>query len=146
MVRRWSLSAADPSQLLWGGGGFAWGLAVSADGQLVASSGEGGGARVWDLGANPPRRQTFRLFPYHLRVDGIALGPEGRYLATGNPDGTIHVFRLAPPGRKVTELPHADDLKPRLIPKEALPWTEANLPHGKVLAPDLSKAQDTVSR
>jgi hypothetical protein len=28
-------------------------------------------------------------------MHGIALTPEGRYLATANPDGTVHVLRLA---------------------------------------------------
>ena len=29
---------------------------------------------------------------------GLALTPEGRNLITGNPDGTLYVLRLAPPG------------------------------------------------
>jgi WD40 repeat protein len=140
-VHRWSLASAELRQTLWGGGGFAWGLAVSGDGRLLASSGDGGVARVWDLGADPPRRQTFRLFPYEVRVDAVAISPEGRYLATGNPDGTIHLFRLAPPGRKRAELPRADDRDPPPIPKGASAWTEANLRAGKVSAPDLSKAR-----
>ena len=31
-------------------------------------------------------------------LHGIALSPEGRYLAVCNPDGTVYVLRLAKPG------------------------------------------------
>ena len=29
-------------------------------------------------------------------VHGVALTPEGRYLITANPDGTVYVIRLGP--------------------------------------------------
>ena len=32
-------------------------------------------------------------------IDAVAFSPDGRYLAAGNPDGTIYLFRLAPPGK-----------------------------------------------
>jgi hypothetical protein len=40
--------------------------------------------------------KVFALFPPGSGwVHGIAFTPEGRYLATANPDGTAYVLRLA---------------------------------------------------
>jgi hypothetical protein len=40
---------------------------------------------------------------------GVALSPEGRHLAVCNPNGTVHVLRLAKPG-EVYQVP-ADENK-----------------------------------
>jgi hypothetical protein len=32
----------------------------------------------------------------------LSLTPEGRHVVTANPDGTISVLRLAPPGKEPT--------------------------------------------
>jgi WD40 repeat protein len=63
--------------------------------------------RLWDLAPTPPLRQTFRLFPSGNRVAGVAFGPEGRHLATANPDGSVYLFRLAPAG-PLAGLPRPD--------------------------------------
>ena len=62
--------------------------------------------RLWDLTCTPPRSREIRLFPpgTHL-LHGIAMTPEGRYLATANPDGTVYVLRLARQG----EVPRLGD-------------------------------------
>jgi hypothetical protein len=42
---------------------------------------------------------VLRLYPPGTRwLLGVALTPEGRYLATANPDGTVYVLRLAKQG------------------------------------------------
>jgi eukaryotic-like serine/threonine-protein kinase len=74
-------------------------VAVRGDGRMVAASGYDGTARLWDLDAKPPRRKDFVLYPKLNWVAGLALSPDGRYLATGNPDGTIYVLRLATLGK-----------------------------------------------
>jgi WD40 repeat protein/serine/threonine protein kinase len=79
-----------------GGGPVAW----RADGRLLAScGGEDGTVLLWDMTAAPPRCKVLRLFPSGTRwLASVALTPEGRYLATANPDGTVYVLRLAKPG------------------------------------------------
>jgi WD40 repeat protein len=77
------------------------GLAWRGDGQLLASAGsKDGTARLWDFSNGPVRSREFRLTESgaagHLHA--VAFTPEGRYLATANPDGTVYVLRLAEPG------------------------------------------------
>ena len=68
--------------------------------QLARSCGDSDGTvRLWDPTANPPRSKVINVLPVNSSwLHDIALTPEGRYLATANPDGTIFVLRLAQPG------------------------------------------------
>jgi WD40 repeat protein/serine/threonine protein kinase len=95
-IRIWDPTTRLVKQTLEGGGPVAW----RADGRLLAScEGDGGIVRLWDMTAAPPRCKVLRLFPPGTRwLAGVALTPEGRYLATANPDGTVYVLRLARPG------------------------------------------------
>jgi hypothetical protein len=43
-------------------------------------------------------------------IHGLALSPEGRYLATANPNGTVYVLPLAEP-ESVYQVPPAADPK-----------------------------------
>jgi WD40 repeat protein len=70
-------------------------LALRADRRLIATSGAGGVFELCDWQARTPTRQTYRLFPYDSWIPDAAFGPEGRYLATANPDGTVYLFRFA---------------------------------------------------
>jgi len=51
--------------------------------------------RLFDLMAAPPRQRIVRLYPRGGWIPGVAFSPEGRCLATANPDGTVYVLRLA---------------------------------------------------
>ena len=70
-------------------------LALRADGHALAALDRNGRLGLWDV------RQTAWLKSWHVpATDGpffgaAALSPEGRYLATGNRDGTIYLLRLA---------------------------------------------------
>src|SRR5262249_25718583 len=58
-----------------------------------------GTVRLWDMTSTPPRCKVLRPLPtQNPWLDRVALTPEGRHLAVGNPDGTVHVLRLARPG------------------------------------------------
>jgi WD40 repeat protein len=48
-----------------------------------------GGAWLWKLGRDKP----VRPFPYDGALLSIAVNPNGEYLASGNLDGSVHLFR-----------------------------------------------------
>lgn len=48
-----------------------------------------GGAWLWKLGSDKP----LRPFPYDGALLSIAVHPNGEYLASGNLDGSVHLFR-----------------------------------------------------
>ena len=76
--------------------GGAW----RADGQMMAVCGANDGTlRLWRTDGKPERDRVIRLFPPKTEwLHGLALSPEGRHLATANPDGTVTILRLAKPG------------------------------------------------
>ncbi len=79
--------------------GAAYTAAVGrADGQLLAAcSAFEGAVRLWTSDGLPERHRAIRLYPQGVEwLHGLAMSPEGRYLATANPDGTIIVLRLTP--------------------------------------------------
>ena len=48
-----------------------------------------GGSWLWKLGSDKP----VRAFPYDGALLAIAVSPSGEYLASGNLDGSVHLFR-----------------------------------------------------
>jgi WD40 repeat protein len=81
-----------------------------ADGRLITAGDTDGTVRLWDLSGDQPRSRALAVIPPKVPwLHGIALSPEGRHLAVCNPNGTVYVLRLAPPGQ-VFEVP-ADGAK-----------------------------------
>src|SRR5262249_54533631 len=99
-IRMWDPTTRQMKQTLEGHEGEVCVVAWRADGRLLASPGGADGTvRLWDVTPAPPRCQVLRLFPHGTRyLLSAALTPEGRYLATANPDGTVYVLRLAKQG------------------------------------------------
>jgi WD40 repeat protein len=76
-------------------------LCWRADGHmLVADDYRHGKVRLWNLNADSPRFQAISLFAPggNGGIHGLAMTPEGRYVTTANPGGTVYVLRLAEPG------------------------------------------------
>jgi WD40 repeat protein len=96
VVRIWDLATCQEKQDLLGHTGNVVSCAVRADGGLLATVGEADGTlRLWQLDEPRTPCREVRLFPPKTRyLHGVALTPEGRYVATANPEGTIYVLRL----------------------------------------------------
>jgi WD40 repeat protein len=71
-----------------------------ADGRLLITAGSiDGTVRLWDLSGDRPRSKALAVIPRNVPwLYGVALSPEGRHVAVCNPNGTVYVLRLAPPG------------------------------------------------
>jgi WD40 repeat protein len=92
-VRLWSEDGGEQQKLDLLGDLSA--LAVAPDGKTVAAVGVSGAVCLWDPAARPARRQFTLLFAPGHRIAGVAFSPDGRHLATGNPDGSVYILRLS---------------------------------------------------
>ena len=98
---------------LQGHTGGVWGVALSADGRLLASGGLDGTVRLWELfaglvpaagsspsadsqdsAASPPSgwRPLSTLEGHTAGVRGVTLSADGRLLASGSEDGTVRLW------------------------------------------------------
>jgi WD40 repeat protein len=103
-IRLWDLATGLEKKQLAGHKTSVLALQWDPAGRWLASCGDSDGTvRLWDPAANPPRSKVINVLPVNSSwLHDIALTPEGRYLATANPDGTIFVLRLAQPGHTLS--------------------------------------------
>jgi WD40 repeat protein len=104
-IKLWDLATGKLQNTLKGHVNSVDSVVWRADGRLLASGGAlDGTIRLWDPGGTTRQTKALTLFPPNTWMHGIALSPEGRYLATTNTDGTVYVLRLALRG-DVYEIP-----------------------------------------
>jgi WD40 repeat protein len=96
----WDLATRQQPRRLSGHGGEVLSGAWRADGRVLITAGSTDGTvRLWDLSGDRPRSKALAVIPPNVQwLHGIALSPEGRHLAVCNPNGTVHVLRLAQAG------------------------------------------------
>ena len=94
-VRLWDLSGPNPAEraVLRGHLGIVRLVQFNPDGQSVLSVCDGGRVILWDVPTGTKQREW--LLP-RSKVYSVAFTQDGRYLATGNSDGSVFLFRLYP--------------------------------------------------
>ena len=98
-VRLWDLATLTEKKCLTGHTGSVVTGVWRADGGLLVTCGATDcTVRLWDMTGSAPHDQAMRILYAGPFLHCAALTPEGRFLATANPDGTIYIFRLAEPG------------------------------------------------
>lgn len=96
--------AQEPTVLEHGGGGI-WTVAFSpVDASLVASAGEDGTIKLWNLQANTGAT----LATHDDSINSIAFSPDGQLLASGSDDFTVKVWSV-PTKQIVATLEHVVD-------------------------------------
>jgi WD40 repeat protein len=70
------------------------GLAFCPSAPLLATCGEDGTVRLWDLSDGNPRGRTVGPGPFGGPVRSVAFTPDGRYLVTANSNGMVYLLRV----------------------------------------------------
>jgi cytochrome c len=90
----WRKGQAKPADVLLGHSAPVVQLAVSPDGQSLASASWDGTLRLWPLAGGAPRT----LEGHRQNVNGVAFTPDGRALVSVGYDATLRIWSLAAPG------------------------------------------------
>jgi WD40 repeat protein/DNA-binding SARP family transcriptional activator len=85
----WDVEQAAAGETLEGHAGQITGLTITRDGRTLYTTALDGQLIVWDLGGAGRLGRPFRLGPDNGGELRYALSPDGRILASGNPDGTV---------------------------------------------------------
>ncbi|MGV3606580.1 MAG: protein kinase domain-containing protein [Planctomycetaceae bacterium] len=88
-IRIWDLTTGEP-ELIRSRYSF---FSLATNGQLFATCGRERSVRLWNL-AGPERKSTVLSSLIAEAPHRVVFSPEGRYIASANLDGTIHLYRL----------------------------------------------------
>jgi WD40 repeat protein/serine/threonine protein kinase len=92
----WDLESMQ--ETTWQGhGGHIHGLAFSPTMPVLATSGEDGTVKLWNLTLKEPQPRTIGPGPFGGPVRSVAFTPDGRYLATANANGMVYLLRMEEP-------------------------------------------------
>lgn len=121
VVRLWSLKDKDFVSLQ-GHTHNVQSVSLRLDGRLAVTASYDGSVRLWEIGGNLPRKMVLALGSAGEKSWLGSLSPDGRYVATGNSDGTVYLFRLPGPAEDIGEWLAARGTPPRGLAHEA--WLE----------------------
>ena len=101
-IRLWDLKevSSQEGRVLQGDYGVVRLVVFPPGGQTLVSVGDGGRVIQWDVSSGAKLREW--VLP-RVIVCSVAFTFDGRYLATGNSDGTVSVFRLSSKRAKETQ-------------------------------------------
>jgi WD40 repeat protein len=97
-VRLWNLESLQETTFR-GHSGPIHGLAFSSSEPLLATCGDDGTVRLWNLADQVHRPRTIGPGPFGGPVRSVAFTPDGRYLATANANGMVYLLRMENSGR-----------------------------------------------
>jgi len=80
-------------------------LDMAPDGSWLASSGDDGTARIWDVAAG---QEQVVLSGHTDMVRALAVGPDGSWLASSGDDGTVRIWDVAAGQEQVVLSGHTD--------------------------------------
>lgn len=89
----WDAETGEVLSLLRGHAGEITDLAITPDGNRLASASLDGTVRIWDLKTG---LEVLTLDEHAGGVEGLAFSPDGRRLASANHDGTIRIWDARP--------------------------------------------------
>jgi WD40 repeat protein len=102
VIRRYDLRAGAELGPLVGHGGFAWSVAVSPDGKMLASGSEDGTMRLWDVATG---QGVLVIGTGDDVVRSLAFSPDGMLLASADRAGkSVRVWDVAT-GRELASFP-----------------------------------------
>src|SRR5262249_37075115 len=95
-VQIWDVSGSRPHErgVLRGDIGVLRLIMFPPDGKTLLAVGARGGMVLWDFHTRTKLREW--MLPKEEMVSSVAMTYDGRYLATGNSDGNVNIFRLYP--------------------------------------------------
>ncbi|MEL7672419.1 MAG: CARDB domain-containing protein [Chloroflexota bacterium] len=100
-VELYSLSSGEPALALEGDSGWINGLAVSADGALIAGTGQmelcGGNGAVWVWNSGTGQLQITLDTGGGSAATAVTFGASGQIVAAGGEDGTVRVWSTGSP-------------------------------------------------
>jgi WD40 repeat protein len=85
----WEAASGQLLVTLQGHTGAVWGVALSADGQTIASGSLDGTLRLWEAGSG---QQLATLQGHAGVVFGVALSADGQLVVSGGDDGTLKLW------------------------------------------------------
>lgn len=107
-VRVWDLDTFRIRMTLQAHAGGVWGVALSADAQLLVSGGRDGTVKLWGLATG---QLLHTLEGHGGEVLCVALSPDGRTIASGSRDKTVKLWDVATGQETMTLLGHGHDVR-----------------------------------
>ncbi|HWB00607.1 MAG TPA: WD40 repeat domain-containing protein, partial [Pirellulales bacterium] len=137
LIRSWNIASGERREIASINGINVTAIAVHPSGQMLASVQHDGTARLWDLTKKKLNAELKRwqLGPSDGKFGSVAFDSTGKYLLTGNANGTIYVLRL---NLHASTAPSAPSAKP--APAKVEPAT-ASSPFDALKRADIAAEQ-----